>query len=275
MRGELKDSQNLHSHTVYCDGTLTPEEMVRAAIEKGCGSFGLSGHSYAPFDTKHCMSLEDTRRYLDDSVRLKEKYAGEIELFFGIEQDYYSEGPPAGYDFVIGSVHYLKIGDKFVTVDGGARSQKMVVDEYFGGDYYAMAEEYFAAVADIGITGADIVGHFDLVKKYCFDGNLFDETDPRYVAAAMDAMGEILKERNLFEVNTGAMFRLGKPDQYPSTVFLKELHKRGGEVILSSDSHDAESICWKFDEMAELLKACGFSHIKRLTGDGFINVDLK
>ena len=261
--------QNLHSHTVYCDGSLTPEEMVKAAIKKGCSSFGLSGHSYAPFDLKHCMSKGDTERYQRDAVRLKEKYSSEIELYFGIEQDYYSDGPPVGFDFIIGAIHYLKAGDTFVCVDAGAKNQKTAVDEYFGGDYYAFAEKYYETLADIGKTGADIIGHFDIVTKYNSNSGLFDETDPRYIGAALGAMDEILKTRSLFEVNTGAMYRLGKPEQYPAAFLLKELQRRGGEAILSSDSHDAASICWKFDEMRELLKSCGFKYIKRLTKDGF------
>ena len=36
--------QNLHSHTTFCDGKNTPEEMVRAAIALGMDSLGFSGH---------------------------------------------------------------------------------------------------------------------------------------------------------------------------------------------------------------------------------------
>ena len=266
--------QNLHSHTTYCDGSLTPEEMVQAAIAKGCDSFGFSGHSYAPFDPYHCMSRENTRLYLRDGERLKEKYAGKIELFFGIEQDFYSDGSPTGFDFVIGTVHYLKINGEYVCVDAGAKSQMLAVETEFGGDYYAFVEEYYATIADIKKTGADFVGHFDIVTKYNVEGSLFDEMHPRYVSAAIDAMNEILKTHRLFEINTGAMYRLGKTMQYPSTFLLKELHERGGEIILSSDSHDAESICWKFDEMLELIRSIGFKHIKQLTKDGFTDVEI-
>ena len=267
--------QNIHSHTIYCDGSLTPEEMVKAAIAKGCDSFGFSGHSYAIFDAKHCMSLENTRRYIREIGELKEKYAGEIELFTGIEQDYYSDRIPGEFDFIIGSIHYIKEEGELVCVDAGAKSQKHAVDTSFGGDYYAMAERYFGTLADIAQkTGADIVGHFDLVTKYNFGGSLFDESHPRYVGAALAAMDEILKNCRLFEVNTGAMYRLGKPEPYPAVFLLKELFRRGGEVIITSDSHDADSICYKNDEIRELLKTCGFKYSKRLTRAGFVNVKL-
>ena len=42
----MKYRQNLHTHTTFCDGKDTPEELVEAAIAKGFDSIGFSGHSY-------------------------------------------------------------------------------------------------------------------------------------------------------------------------------------------------------------------------------------
>ena len=36
---------NLHTHTLFCDGRDTPEDMVLSAIEKGFSVLGFSGHS--------------------------------------------------------------------------------------------------------------------------------------------------------------------------------------------------------------------------------------
>ena len=261
--------QNLHSHTKYCDGSLTIEEMAQAAIAKGCDSFGFSGHSYMAFDPQPSMNPDETRLYMLDVRRMEEKYADKIELFCGIEQEYHSDGPPTGFDYIIGAVHYLKKDGAYISVDTGAKRQQASVDEHYSGDYYTFAEHYYETIADVAKTNADIVGHFDIVTKFNFDDSRFDTTHPRYKSAALSAMDEVLKSCRLFEVNTGAMYRLGKPEPYPSAFLLKELHRRGAEVILSSDSHDAVSICWKFDEMRELLKTIGFRYIKRLTREGF------
>ena len=40
--------QDLHTHTTYCDGQHTTEEMVLAAINKGMKRIGFSGHSPRP-----------------------------------------------------------------------------------------------------------------------------------------------------------------------------------------------------------------------------------
>ena len=265
--------QNLHTHTNYCDGSLTAEEMVLAAIGKGCDSLGFSEHSFLPFDWYYSMSAETTQKYAEEINALKEKYSGQIEIFLGLERDYFSDiESDIDFDFIIGSVHYIS---PEICVDNGAGSQMQTVDKFFSGDYYAFAEDYYSVVAGVAEkTGADIIGHFDLVTKYNAGGAQFDEAHPRYISAALGAMDEILKSCKLFEVNTGIVYRKIKTEQYPSVFLLKELQKRGGEVIISSDSHDAESICHGFAEMRKLLKACGFRYIKRLTKGGFTDVKL-
>jgi len=267
--------QNLHTHTTYVDGALSAEEMIVAAIERGCDSIGFSEHSHVPFDRKFSMPPDKAREYVREICSLKKKYEGTIEVFLGVEHDYFTDEPVGGLDFSIGVSHYVRAGDEFVTVDAGAKHQAIMVDTYFAGDYYSMAAAYFEIIADImNKRRVDMIGHFDLVAKYNFGGSLFDETHPRYVKAALGAMDEVLKDCKLFEVNTGMMFRFDKPEPYPSVFLLKELCKRGGEVILSSDSHNAQSLCYKFDEMKELLRTCGFKYLKRLTKEGFIDVDL-
>ncbi|MCL2163643.1 MAG: histidinol-phosphatase [Oscillospiraceae bacterium] len=266
---------NFHTHTSYCDGKLTPEEMVEAAIARGCVALGFSGHSYTPFDLEYCMTREEIRMYIDEVNRLKEKYAGVIEIYLGIEQDYMSDDKPVGYDFVIGSAHYLSKDGEVFTIDAGIDDQRSVVDKYYGGDYYALAEDYFAVAANIATTfNVDIIGHFDLIAKYNINNSLFDETHPRYVTAALSAMERLLENCKLFEVNTGAMYKVGRSQPYPPFFLLEELQKRGGEVILSSDSHDAQSICFAFREMEERLKECGFRYVKRLSATGFVDVEL-
>ena len=42
---------NFHTHTTYCDGKNTPEEMVQAAIALGMTAIGFSGHSHSVTET--------------------------------------------------------------------------------------------------------------------------------------------------------------------------------------------------------------------------------
>jgi len=221
------------------------------------------------------MSPEDTSLYINEVSALKEKYKNSIDVFLGLEMDRLTESAPEGLDYIIGSAHHAAKDGIYVAVDGPVERLELANKKRFGGDYLAIAESYYELLADVAEkTGADIIGHFDLVTKHNGGGKMFDETHPRYLAAALGAMDRILEKCKLFEVNTGAMFRLGKTEPYPSMFMLRELLKRGGEVILSSDSHGADSLYYKFDEMRELLKFCGFKYLKRLTKDGFIDEKL-
>jgi len=264
--------QNLHTHTTYCDGMLSAEDMIKAAIEMGGDSIGFSEHSYVPFDEDYSMTLEDTPLYIKEINTLKQKYKGKIDVFLGLEIDYFTEKIPEGLEFIIGTAHHVEKDGKYITVDGWAEHLINMNNEHFNGDFYSMVESYYDTVAGVvQKTNANIVGHFDLITKNNDNGSLFDESHPRYINAAVNSMEQVLDKCNLFEVNTGAMFRRGKAEPYPSVFLLKELKKRGGEIILSSDSHTAESLYFKFDEIRELVMSCGFKHIKRFTKDGFID----
>lgn len=266
----------MHTHTTHCDGKLSAEEMIKAAIRKGGSSLGFSEHMYVHFDDDYSMTPEATKLYVDEVRQLKTKYAGQIEIFLGIEQDYFGEPLPGGLDYVIGGVHWAQAdnGDH-IAMDNTLDGIQRVRDEHFGGDMLAVTERYYATISEIADkTGADIIAHFDLIAKRNSDGRLFDETAPRYVKAALDALDKIMERCKLFEINTGAMYRFGRTSQYPSRFLLCEIQKRGGEILFSSDSHDGDSIYHKFDEMRELALSCSFTHYKILTTDGFINAKL-
>ena len=57
---------NYHTHTTYCDGADSPEELVLEAIRLGCPEIGFSGHSYLEEDTGS-MSPEGTVDYCRES----------------------------------------------------------------------------------------------------------------------------------------------------------------------------------------------------------------
>ena len=73
---------NLHTHTNFCDGKNSAEEMIVSAIEKGFVSLGFSGHGYTKDDTSYCMT--DTDGYIKEIKRLKAKYKKDIFYFIYI-----------------------------------------------------------------------------------------------------------------------------------------------------------------------------------------------
>ena len=245
---------DLHVHTTYSDGENTPKEMVLAAIEKGMTTIGFSDHSYTPFDLECCIPCDRLDAYKAEIAALKEKYRDKIEILCGIEQDYYSETPTDDYDYVIGSAHYLCLNGQYVAVDIRPEEITAAVDRHFGGDIYALCEAYYQKVADIvDKTNADIIGHFDLISKFNENGELFDPSHPRYVAAYTAAADRLIKAGKRFEINTGAMSRGYRTTPYPSKPIYDYIKQNGGKFILSSDSHAAENLCFQFDEWKHLL----------------------
>ena len=77
--------QNLHTHSTYCDGKDTPEQMLLSAMAQGFGSLGFSGHSYNPYSNYAGFSLEKEQLYKKEILRLKEKYAGKFPIYLGLE----------------------------------------------------------------------------------------------------------------------------------------------------------------------------------------------
>lgn len=244
--------RELHCHTAFCDGKNTPEEMVQAAIRKGLTTIGFSGHSYTFFDTSYCMTQSGTQQYKAEITRLKKKYNGQIEILLGIEQDYYSSMPTDGYDYIIGSVHYVKVGNDYMPVDDPPFAEN--TKKYFGGDYYALAEAYFATVADVvNKTGCHIIGHLDLLTKFNEGGKLFDETHPRYIAAWQTAVDALLPARIPFEINTGALSRGYRTVPYPAKPIRDYIKQKGGTLLLTGDAHSADTLCYHFEAFATEL----------------------
>ena len=238
--------RDLHTHTSFSDGADAPEEMILAAIELGMSEIGISDHSYLSFDPGYTMQA-DAEPYKAEILRLKEKYKDKITVRLGIEQDYYSDFPAEGYEYIIGSVHYVKKDETLYSVDDTPEIMEQAA-EAFGGDWYALAENYFEAVADVvNRTNCDIIGHFDLLSKFNERYMMFDENDPRYIKAWQAAADRLIKTGRPFEINTGAISRGWKTDAYPSKAMRKYIKEHGGSFILSSDSHKKETIMYAFD----------------------------
>lgn len=82
------DKYNFHSHTQFCDGRVPMAEMAAAAVGEGFLHWGFSPHSPIPIPSPCNMRREDTAAYFSEIERLREKYAGRIELYAGMEIDY-------------------------------------------------------------------------------------------------------------------------------------------------------------------------------------------
>jgi len=268
--------QNLHTHTTYVDGKDTPEEMILTAIEKGFSSIGFSEHSYLPFSSlSGRMNPENMERYKGEIRDLKEKYRGILDIFCGLEYDFYSDISTEGLDYLIGSVHYLDCGGELRTFDGNLPQTLSYIQEHFGGDALCFARKYFETLSRLPEKKSlDILGHFDLITKNNELGHFLDTGSGAYLDAGFEAIHAIKGKIPFFEVNTGAAARGYRSAPYPQMAFLQEFARCGFGAVITSDCHDRTMIDGGFPEARELLAQAGFRTQWLLTDNGFKEIPL-
>ncbi len=258
---------NFHTHSTFCDGADTPEEMVLTAIEKGFTALGFSGHSYLYRDRAFTMNSETEPLYIKTVIELKEKYNNKIQIFCGIEQDYYSKKPTFNYDYIIGSVHNVLKNGEYLSVDSDREEVKTNVDTYYNGDYDAFAEDYFSVVSDVvNKTGCDIIGHIDLIQKY--SEKIGYVQSKRFLDSAEKAVKALAPSGVPFEINTGAISRGARSIPYPSPEILKMIKKYGGRIVFSSDCHNKNHLDCQFEKIRRLALDCGFKEHGIITKNG-------
>ena len=264
---------NLHTHCPFCDGKNSIEEMIRAAVSAGLKSIGFSSHYHTCWDFDD-VQMHDPEGYFCELEAMKEKYAGTITVYKGLELESHVLGGARPVidprcDFSTGSVHYLENKGEHFTVDYTVKhmddalksfgSAKKLIENYFE-DYLCFAEE----------VPFDIVGHIDIYTKLNEKNRLFDESESWYEPLVISFIDEIAKTGKIFEVNTGAMAKGYRTRPYPAPFILRRLLRLGAPVILSSDSHSTDTICFAFEETEKMLREIGFRYQMRLTDRGFV-----
>lgn len=261
---------SVHTHSRLCDGKDTLGSMARAAFEAGAVSFGASGHSHTPIPEDEGGVLPaDMTAYRAEVLRLREEYAGKMDVLLGIELDNRADVTAEGFDYWIGSVHRLRGPDGGdYTVDWDAETLERCLRGPFAGDSERMVEHYYREVRRMAARKPTILGHIDLITKFNEDGGFFDEEAPRCRAAALEALHAADPVETLLEINTGAMSRGYRSIPYPALFLLKEWRSMGGQVILTADAHSAGAIVYGYAQAAELARAAGFARSVLLTLSG-------
>ncbi|MBQ2955100.1 MAG: PHP domain-containing protein [Clostridia bacterium] len=266
---------NMHTHTVFCDGRNTPEEMIAQAEELGFVSLGFSSHASQTMNS--FWGLRDEPGYIE-RIRALAAQNDRIRIHLGVELDTVAHCEREKYDYILGGIHYFYRGEEGYPIDHSPEDTRLGADRIYGGDMMAACEGYYRTMIDMMENmKPDIVAHYDLMTKCNEDGLLIDEDNPRYRKAAIGALEAVKAADALLEVNTGAMARGFRTRPYPAPFLLKEWKRMGGRIILGSDCHRSELLDYGFDMAVEYARAAGFTKISRLGGFGeelFVEEDL-
>lgn len=167
------DRYNYHSHTQFCDGHASMEEMAAAAFDAGMQIWGFSPHSPICVESPCNMSTEDFPAYYAEATRLKEMYEGKMQILTGMEIDFLSKdfGPHIDFfqklplNYSIGSVHFVPTQDGIpVDCDGSFGRFSKNLSTCFRNDLRYVVEKFFEQeLILIELGGFDILGHFDKI----------------------------------------------------------------------------------------------------------------
>ena len=256
---------NYHTHTVFCDGKDTAEDIVNQAVSLEMTHLGFSGH----MDPDIHM---DFPAYKKEIERLKSfgKEKG-LDILTGIELDVLYEPPFTGsVEYIIGSTHFLdEATEEPISIDSSPEHVSFLCDTFFSGDYYRMANAYYELESTVyDRLHCTFIGHFDLITRFNDDMHFLDESDPRYLKSALSAMEYLVKKDVPFEINCGAVNRRRKKELYPHPTLLRALHDMGGRIIINSDAHQKELLMGAFPQAEECARSCGFKSSYILEHDG-------
>jgi histidinol-phosphatase (PHP family) len=181
----------------------------------------------------------------------------ETDLRLGIEADFVPGGEDRmanlleerDFDYVVGSVHFLREGavdmDDYSIWDTG-RS----VDEIW--------RRYFETIGESARSGLfDIVAHPDLVKYWGDGARRPDGNLRRFYELALDG---IIESKVAVEVSTAGL-RKPAGELYPAPAFLQMAIEAGAPVALSSDAHRPEDVGADYDQALAVLEQLGVKEL--------------
>ncbi len=272
-------SANYHTHCCFCDGKGKPEEYVEQAIKEGFSSLGFSCHGPTPFVTDWTMSEAVTEEYFLAISCLKEKYKDNIQIYKGMELDYFSGDSRNIFnrydlDYTIGSVHYIKAwsNEDYLGVDDSYENFERALIDYANSDIKKFAVRYYETVLEmLQKESFDILGHLDLVKKNNSGNRFFSENEKWYIELVKSALEKISSYNVLVEVNTGGISRGYTEETYPSAWIIRECKKYDIPLVLNSDAHVPENINFYFEEARRIIRSAGYNELWELDNGKWVS----
>ncbi|WP_280586520.1 PHP domain-containing protein [Halorubrum sp. Boch-26] len=260
---------DVHAHTSYSDGSGIPL-MVDAAEAAGIDAVGFADHcslSQAWRDERLLWNRNFDRTY----ARRREALSAvadrtDLTLYDAVEMDYEPELEgrirdfldEAGFDYAVGSVHYVAGKQVFPFesfADASEAERRAFVDDYYDAVVSLVESELF-----------DVLAHADLVENHPALHGLTTAAHRERVAAAC------ADSPTVPEINAGRAGDRGEFDLFhPTRPFFEAFRDRGVRFVVGTDSHDPEDFADRVPRLERYLDETGVEPIgteELLSGSG-------
>ena len=270
--------EDWHTHNELCRHAVgTIEDYVKKAIDMKMDLIGISDHfpyeylkngnvsiDQVPYQ-EYSMKLSEIESYFSIVEKLKRKYSNKIQIRIAFEIDYfrsqeevlnkYFKNMAKELDYILGSVHMLHGKSRLFAFDD-ERFLNMYKEYESIDDIYLEYYQKLQSMISSEDFDFDIIGHFDLPKKYnkrAIDKDLV-------MNEALNTL-EHVKKRNLtIEINTGGLRKEVK-EQYPSFEIIEKMYELDIPILLGSDAHSPNDLGYKFNEMIKQVKKIGYNSL--------------
>ncbi|GIP30014.1 histidinol-phosphatase [Paenibacillus sp. J23TS9] len=244
---------DLHTHHNRCGhahGSI--RDYINAAVEKGMPYIGISDHTplFAETDDhpspEASMAKSEFPEYIREVLALKQEFAGQIEVFLGVEADFLPDHVDLyrsilhayPFDYIIGSVHDF---------DGVSLYDTRHWEQLSPEGKLELKNSYYSYIAQSAKSGLyDILGHVDALNRY------FPGYDKLRTEMADYTLSTIAAHDIVIEINSSD--ELWVPDGW---LLERALHF-GVKVTFGSDAHEPSSVGEYFNEIRKHLIEIGY-----------------
>lgn len=256
----IRKDYHVHEHHSKDAEGATPILYCQMAEERGIDEICFTTHCFVTGpDVNLGVSLENMEEYMDEIFNAQEET--DVNLMFGIELEYFpgherkieeivDEYP---FDFILGSLHYIR------GIDIGSSN---TLPQFFNGRpvekslniYY----EDWSKAAETGFF--DVLAHPDYFRRYLHHSEIKNLTWEQYGSTVFKAF-DVLKTNNVgIEVNTSG-YTHGLDSAYPILEFIKSARSAGVKIVtIGSDTHKVEGLGVNTVNGVKQLKEAGYDY---------------
>jgi histidinol-phosphatase (PHP family) len=253
-------------HSPGADGKEV-REIAEAAARQNFVAFGFTEHFQMPPmalapEMALYGQLEFFGDYVADVLSAQQEHpfvllGAEIEYIRGGLEWTREQVARFPFDYLVGSVHYVRLGDRDLIIDS-ERRQLEVALELAGGSERLQLKYYEHVLELISWNLSAVIGHLDLIKM------LLTPMEAAPTPAIENLVRTVLGAMKDFGVAMDVNARgLIKPCRriYPEDWILTEARRIGVPVTLGDDSHSAADVGRNLSVAVEAIARAGYEHV--------------